>query len=95
MQKWADKIKAIQDERVKLAIVAANNHYAAFGSGTANMFRNMLGLSEAKWETLPLFLTTPTTFTLPSEPTNGCCATTLIGLPAYTCCRVIRLPHEI
>lgn len=50
MQKWADNIKAIQNERVKLAIVAANNHYAGFGPGTANMFRNMLGLPEAKWE---------------------------------------------
>jgi uncharacterized protein YecE (DUF72 family) len=51
MQKWADNIKNIQnDERIKLAIVAANNHYAGFGPGTANVFRNMLGLSEAKWE---------------------------------------------
>jgi hypothetical protein len=35
---------------VKLAIIAANNHYAGFGPGTANVFRNMLGLAEAKWE---------------------------------------------
>jgi hypothetical protein len=48
MQKWADNIKAIQDDRIKLAIVAANNHYAGFGPGTANVFRNMLGLPEAK-----------------------------------------------
>ena len=34
----------------KLAIIAANNHYAGFGPGTANIFRNMLGLPEAKWE---------------------------------------------
>ena len=32
------------------AIIAANNHYAGFGPGTANVFRNMLGLPEAKWE---------------------------------------------
>jgi len=50
MQKWADGIKAIQNERLKLAIIAANNHYAGFGPGTANIFRNMLGLPEAKWE---------------------------------------------
>jgi uncharacterized protein YecE (DUF72 family) len=43
MQKWADNIKAVQDERIKLAIVTANNHYAGFGPGTANVFRNMLG----------------------------------------------------
>ena len=28
----------------------ANNHYAGFGPGTANMFRNMIGLPEAKWK---------------------------------------------
>ena len=51
MQKWANNLKNLQeDERIKTAIVAANNHYAGFGPGTANIFRNMLGLSEAKWE---------------------------------------------
>ena len=51
MQKWAENIKNVQgDEHIKLAIVAANNHYAGFGSGTMNIFRNMLGLPEAKWE---------------------------------------------
>ncbi len=47
MQKWADNVKKVQEDgRVKLAIVAANNHYAGFGP----VFRSMLGLSEAKWE---------------------------------------------
>jgi uncharacterized protein YecE (DUF72 family) len=50
MQKWAENIKTVQDERIKLAIIAANNHYAGFGPGTVNTFRNMLGLPEAKWE---------------------------------------------
>jgi uncharacterized protein YecE (DUF72 family) len=51
MQKWADSMKNLQeDRRIKQAIIAANNHYAGFGPGTANVFRNMLGLSEAKWE---------------------------------------------
>ena len=50
MEKWAEKIKTVQDERIKLAIIAANNHYAGFGPGTANVFRNMLGMPEAKWE---------------------------------------------
>ena len=50
MEKWAENIKTVQDERIKLAIIAANNHYAGFGPGTANVFRNMLGLPEAKWE---------------------------------------------
>ncbi|MGC2571933.1 MAG: DUF72 domain-containing protein [Candidatus Nitrosopolaris sp.] len=49
MQKWAENIKNVQ-ERMNLAIVAANNHYAGFGPGTVNMFRNMIGLPEAKWE---------------------------------------------
>ncbi len=51
MQKWANNIKNIQEDgRVKQAIIAANNHYAGFGPGTANLFRNMLGLSDVKWE---------------------------------------------
>jgi hypothetical protein len=29
--------------------VSANNHYAGFGPGTANIFRKMLELSEATW----------------------------------------------
>ncbi len=49
MQKWAENIKNVQeDEHIKLAIITANNHYAGFGPGTVNVFRNMLGLSEAK-----------------------------------------------
>ena len=42
MEKWAENIKTVGDERIKLAIIAANNHYAGFGPGTANVFRNML-----------------------------------------------------
>ena len=36
-------------DRLNLAIVAANNHYAGFGPGTANTFRKMLDLSEVTW----------------------------------------------
>jgi hypothetical protein len=50
MEKWAEHIKMIRDQRIKLAIIAANNHYAGFGPGTANVFRKMLGQPEAKWE---------------------------------------------
>jgi uncharacterized protein YecE (DUF72 family) len=50
MQKWAEKIKNVQEQHMKLAIVAANNHYAGFGPGTVNIFRNMIGLPEAKRE---------------------------------------------
>ena len=51
MEKWAENIKNVQDDQhIRLAIIAANNHYAGFGPGTANIFRNMLGLQEAKWE---------------------------------------------
>ena len=37
-------------DRLSLAIVAANNHYAGFGPGTANTFRKMLDLSEVSWD---------------------------------------------
>jgi uncharacterized protein YecE (DUF72 family) len=50
MQKWVDNLKTVEDEQIKLAIMTANNHYAGFGPGTVNIFRNMLGLPEAKWE---------------------------------------------
>ena len=50
MQKWADNIKTVEEEHIRLAIVTANNHYAGFGAGTVNIFWNMLGLPEAKWE---------------------------------------------
>ena len=50
IQKWVDNIKTVEDERIKLAIMTANNHYAGFGPGTVNIFRNMLGLPEARWE---------------------------------------------
>lgn len=35
--------------RVRFSIVAANNHYAGFGPGTVNIFRQLLGLEEVKW----------------------------------------------
>jgi hypothetical protein len=34
---------------VKLAIVAANKHYAGFGPGTVNIFRQLVGLKEVGW----------------------------------------------
>ena len=51
MQKWADNVKNIKEyERVRQVITAANNHYSGFGPGIANLFRNILGLPDAKWE---------------------------------------------
>jgi uncharacterized protein YecE (DUF72 family) len=49
MNKWASRIKKVEkegDKEIGLAMIAANNHYAGFGPGTANMFRRMVGLSE-------------------------------------------------
>jgi hypothetical protein len=34
---------------VRFSIVAANNHYAGFGPGTVNIFRQLLGLEELEW----------------------------------------------
>jgi hypothetical protein len=31
-------------------MIAANNHYAGFGPGTVNIFRNMVGQSELSWQ---------------------------------------------
>ena len=58
MKKWAGKVKkTIKEEgggrgrrkSINLAIVSANNHYAGFGPGTANIFRKMVGLPEVVW----------------------------------------------
>jgi uncharacterized protein YecE (DUF72 family) len=56
MKKWARNLKRVTkiqssgEHKVNLAIVAANNHYAGFGPGTANIFRKMLGLEESIWK---------------------------------------------
>ena len=57
MKKWARFLKRARDEqsdRLNLAIVSANNHYAGFGPETANTFRNMLDLSEVTWNEVKL-----------------------------------------
>jgi uncharacterized protein YecE (DUF72 family) len=50
MKKVARNFKTGIDQetlsQVKLAIVAANNHYAGFGPDTVNIFRQLLGLKE-------------------------------------------------
>ena len=51
MNKWARNLKRVTkaqsiEHKVNLAIVAANNRYAGFGPGTANMVRKMIGLEE-------------------------------------------------
>jgi uncharacterized protein YecE (DUF72 family) len=52
MEYWASVVvkKAQKDKNLKRGFVAANNHYAGFGPGTANIFRKMLGLQEAVFE---------------------------------------------
>ena len=53
MKKWARKLNRITEtekDKVNLAIVAANNRYAGFGPGTANMVRKMIGLEESVWK---------------------------------------------
>ena len=57
MKKWANQIRKVdtgmgkgRGKEVSLAMIAANNHYAGFGPGTVNIFRNMVGLPELSWE---------------------------------------------
>ena len=54
MKYWSDKFGTILEEnedKVKVGIVTANNHYAGFGASTANMFRVMSGLPPVEWGT--------------------------------------------
>jgi hypothetical protein len=57
MKQRADELKKVDTGKIRgrrkevnLAMIAANNHYAGFGPGTANLFRKMVGLSELSWE---------------------------------------------
>ncbi len=51
LEYWSKELKRVkEEEKVKFAIVAANNHYAGFGPATANVFRQMMGVPEAAWE---------------------------------------------
>jgi len=36
-------------QTLQFSIVGANNHYAGFGPGTVNIFRQLIGLEEVKW----------------------------------------------
>ena len=54
MKKIAKNLKSGTDvggnmSGVRFSIIAANNHYAGFGPGTVNIFRQLLGLEEVKW----------------------------------------------
>jgi hypothetical protein len=53
MKKLARNFKGDSNDgnlsKVRYSIVAANNHYAGFGPGTVNIFRQLLGLEEMKW----------------------------------------------
>ena len=47
--KWSEEIKQVENgkergrnKEVNLAMIAANNHYAGFGPGTANLFKKLL-----------------------------------------------------
>jgi uncharacterized protein YecE (DUF72 family) len=60
MSNWANEIKNVEigkekgrRSEVRDAMIAANNHYAGFGPGTVNIFRNMVGLPEFSWEDQP------------------------------------------
>jgi uncharacterized protein YecE (DUF72 family) len=57
MKQWAREIKKAKIGKIRgrrkdvsLAMIAANNHYADFEPGTANLFRKMVRLSELSWE---------------------------------------------
>ena len=57
MKKWSNKLKRVIKEQkgargrnINLAIASANNHYAGFGSDTANTFRKMVGLPSLNWD---------------------------------------------
>jgi hypothetical protein len=48
LRAWSHFLQRVN--KVKFAVVAANNHYAGFAPATANSFRKLVGLKEAVWE---------------------------------------------
>ena len=56
IKKWADKFDEIRqnEKNVKMAIVAANNHYGGFGPGTVNMFREIMEMEPLSLENVDL-----------------------------------------
>ncbi|MGI0002426.1 MAG: DUF72 domain-containing protein, partial [Nitrososphaeraceae archaeon] len=57
MNNWANEIKNVEEGKergrsseVSVAMISANNHYAGFGPGTVNIFRNMVGQTELSWQ---------------------------------------------
>ena len=56
IKKWSDKLIEIRqnEKNVKMAIVAANNHYGGFGPGTVNMFREMMEMESLSFENVDL-----------------------------------------
>jgi len=56
IKKWADKFDEIRqnEKNVKMAIVAANNHYGGFGPGTVNMSREMMEMEPLSLENVDL-----------------------------------------
>jgi uncharacterized protein YecE (DUF72 family) len=49
IQKWADKIKKLEN-KVQMAMVMTNNHFEGFGPATANTLRMQLGIDELVWD---------------------------------------------
>jgi uncharacterized protein YecE (DUF72 family) len=49
LQRWSKEVIKLKD-KARIAVVAANNHYAGFGPATANSFRKMRGLKEVLGE---------------------------------------------
>jgi uncharacterized protein YecE (DUF72 family) len=56
IKKWSDKLIELRQNQktVKMAIVAANNHYGGFGPATVNMFREMMEMKPLSFENVDL-----------------------------------------
>ena len=50
IQKWADKIKSLDEVKVKLVFGVTNNHLEGFSPSSSNTLRKMLGLKEKSFQ---------------------------------------------
>ncbi len=56
IKNWANKMKEVkQNEKdVKMGIVTANNHYAGYGPGTVDIFRQNMDMGKLSFENVDI-----------------------------------------
>ena len=49
IKKWADRIKKLDQSKIKFVLALSNNHLEGFSPSTANTLRSMLGMKRLEF----------------------------------------------